>query len=155
MTTADPLSKILERQELVDVVRLLARGYSNEEIASMLAMPNWLVRRHVHDLYLLLRLNRGAGYSPSIARCRTAAWAYETGLLTPGKPAELLTAGPEDVPAPGEAPAFLPETVARPILEALLAVYQDRPRGDLRKVAEAGLRAAGWLPRTGQRPPQP
>jgi NarL family two-component system response regulator LiaR len=64
----------LTRREL-DVLRCIARGMSNEEIAQELSITVWTVSSHVHNLLDKLNLS---------SRTQAALYAVEIGLVSPG-----------------------------------------------------------------------
>lgn len=66
---------VLTGREL-DVLRELAHGYSNEEIAEVLFISVNTVRSHVRKILTKLQLEN---------RTQAAIYAYETGLVIPGK----------------------------------------------------------------------
>jgi DNA-binding NarL/FixJ family response regulator len=61
----------------VDVLRLLAAGKSNQEIAAALVLSERTVERHVADIY------RKIGASGRSARAAAAAFALGQGLWSP------------------------------------------------------------------------
>ncbi len=69
-------SVVLSAREL-DVLREMARGCSNEEIAKTLFISVNTVRSHVRSILIKLNLKN---------RTQAAVYAYETGLVIPGKP---------------------------------------------------------------------
>lgn len=68
-----PLEQLTRRE--LDVLKCLARGMSNEEIAQELAITVWTVSSHVHSLLQKLNLSN---------RTQAALYAVEIGLVTPG-----------------------------------------------------------------------
>lgn len=71
----------LSRRE-TEVLRLIAGGMSNMDIATKLLVSDSTVRSHVHHLIQKLGVN---------SRTQAVSFAYRTGLLVPGSGAEELT----------------------------------------------------------------
>lgn len=67
-----PEAPLSERQ--LDVLRLIAKGLSNKEIARALGIAEATVKVHVHRILQLIDM-------PS--RSKAAAWAHEVGLVGP------------------------------------------------------------------------
>ena len=68
-----PVEQLTRRE--VDVLKCIARGMSNEEIAAELNITFWTVSSHVHSLLDKLNLSN---------RTQAALYAVEIGLVTPG-----------------------------------------------------------------------
>jgi DNA-binding NarL/FixJ family response regulator len=67
-------STVLSARE-VEILRLMARGLSNQEIADVLVISVRTVERHVSNIYLKI------GVSGKTARASAAAHAYQHGLI--------------------------------------------------------------------------
>ena len=111
------------KQVEIDIIRMIARGYSNADIAKATGAPEQTVKSRIAKLHKLLGTAAPAGEHSVLGRVRLVIWAYEHGL------ADVQPSIPPDFQA-----AFI---------GFCRSVVNDQPRGDLRKWAERGLRAAG------------
>lgn len=111
------------KQLEIDIIRMIARGLSNDAIAKAQQVPMWTVKSRIRKLHRLLGTSAGPGEQSVLGRVRLVIWAYEHGL------------------AEGQ-PSVSPELVDAFIGFCRSAV-NDQPRGDLRQWAERGLRAVG------------
>ena len=68
-----PVEKLTRRE--LDVLKCIAKGMSNEEIANELTVTVWTVSSHVHNLLDKLNLS---------SRTQAALYAVEIGLVSPG-----------------------------------------------------------------------
>lgn len=111
------------------LIRLVAGGRSNTEIAGELGIPAYTLRSRVKALHGLLGTGVGPGGNSAISRVRMTRWAYENGLMN----GVARTVEPGDVPV----------ELAAELLDLCQAIVADRPRGDLRVLARRALRIAG------------
>jgi DNA-binding CsgD family transcriptional regulator len=149
--TAGTGQPLLFEQDDIDIVRLIARCYTNGQIAAILRITPAAVRQRLHTIYVKLHIGPDLESAPIIARCRIIAWAYESGLVQPGEPAEHIVTPPQPEPERGR-PPLLPKSLAHPLLELCRAIVEDRPRGDLRKHATQALHVAETLSSTTDKP---
>jgi DNA-binding NarL/FixJ family response regulator len=77
LTRSAKLDELTPREE--EVLRLIARGLSNTEIASALFVSEQTVKTHVGKVFAKLGLRD---------RAQAVICAYETGLVTAGDPRE-------------------------------------------------------------------
>ena len=112
------------------LIRLVARCHSNDEIAAMLGIPRPTLRARLNALHKHLGTS-GQGHDAIISRVRMVAWAYENGLMDEEIRLARPDAGVVDASLPGE------------LLDLCRAIVADRPRGDLRKLAARALRIEG------------
>ncbi len=134
----DPLT---ERD--MDVLQLVARGQSNGEIASALAVSESTVRAHVHDILSKLHL---------VSRTEAVLYALREGLasvddLTPGYVSRLLAMTGRDAdltPSVGRSPVA---GASNDELEALRLIAADHQKVG-QELALAGEIQAGFLPDT-------
>jgi len=144
----------------IDIIRQVARCLTNREIAEQLGIRVEKFREQLDKIHARIGTSarHGAVSSAVTARTRMVAWAYEHGLMNDGDPAEPIELEPPK-PLPDFEPTTGPHRVSGPLVEAVVdaceAIYRDRPRGDLRKLATAVLMDAGRIPRPGQRRAKP
>lgn len=144
----------------IDIIRLVARCLTNREIAAQLGIRVERFREQLDKIHARIGTStRHAEVSSAVtARMRMVAWAYEHGLMNddPAGPIEL---DEPPAPLPDFEPATGPHQLSGPLVESVVAVceaiYRDRPRGDLRKLATEVLQDAGRLPRPNQRRAKP
>ena len=72
----------------VEIVRMVAQGYTDAQIASILNVKIGSIRTRVNAIYHLLGIAVGnAGGTPGITRLLLVIWAYESGIV--GTPVPL------------------------------------------------------------------
>jgi hypothetical protein len=135
-----------------DLIRLVARAHSNEEIAQILDISHGALMNRMNTLHYLIGSNAGV-HRKAGARLRIVIWAYENGLMD-RQPAPACAPPPPAPLRPAPGPT-LPLELAGPLLALCQAIVQDQPRGDLRKHATAALRAASLLHRHIDQPSRP
>lgn len=111
-----------------DLIRLVARSHTNAEIAKRLNISKHTLRSRVAVLHRLVG-TAGTERDTTVARVRLTAWAYENGLM-------------DEIPH-NTAAADVSVELAAELLDVCRAIVADRPRGDLRVLANRALRIAG------------
>lgn len=111
------------KQLEIDTIRMLARGFSNEAIAKAQCVSTGTVKSRIARLHKFLGTSAPAGEHSVLGRVRLVIWAYEHGLV--------------------EARSTVTPELMAAFIGFCRSVVNDQPRGDLRKWAEQGLRAAG------------
>lgn len=152
--TKPPVTPLTLADDEIDIVRLVARCLTNQEIASLLGIRVEKFRVQLDKIHARIGTNSTSGSADSVmSRVRMVAWAYEHGLMTED-PTEVA-----QCPQPAFKPSTGPNKVSGPLVDAVVdaceAIYLDRPRGHLRKLATEVLQDAGRLPRPGQRRAMP
>lgn len=115
------------KPEQIDVIRLVARGYSNLQIADHLGIPLQTFRSRLATIHRLIGTAAATEINGVLSRARMVAWAYEHGLVTPKQPA-------------------IPVVNSGPVLDEWLLIMarmivRDEPLGALRAHAERLVRA--------------
>jgi len=158
--TPQPLSALSDRDK--ETVRLIARGLTNQQIAKHYGVPHNTFRARLYHLQKQLRdegvVDEDCG--SVMMRVGMVIWAHQTGLMDDAaqapepRPANAVPAPALPVsralPAPARpAPAALPnphtvpDSLIATVLEICEAIVDNKPRGDLRRIATKVLRAAG------------
>jgi hypothetical protein len=129
MTIALTAAQLLPHE--VATIKLIARGYSNEEVARRLGLKTETLRSRLPALYRRLGIDVSNGHTSSVmARVQLVVWAFENGL---GRPEPL------------------PADLTRSLLEVCRSIAADQPRGDLRRLALEALEVNGERPMTHRR----
>ncbi len=104
----------------VEVLTLVARGRSNQQIADELVLSPKTVARHVSNIFDKIRVDNRSG---------ATAYAFERGLATAGQPpAAVLPAVQLLPPTPSEAPATPAPVIQEPLplpIRLLVILFTD------------------------------
>lgn len=153
MTKPQVIPRALADDE-IEIIRLVARCHTNKEIADRLDIHIEKFRVQLDKIHARIGTNSTSGHSGAVlSRVRMVAWAYDHGLMNDNPAEPILFATPD--PEPSTGPAMLSGPTVDAVLDACEAMYANRPRGDLKKVAEIALRESGRLPRPNQRRAKP
>lgn len=67
----------------IEIVRLVAQGYTNEQIAKAVGMNSTTLQNRIYILHCLLGTSAAGAGSAGMARVRMTIWAYENGIVKP------------------------------------------------------------------------
>lgn len=139
----------------LETIRLIARGLTNQQIAKRFGIPHGTFRARLYHLQQHLRaegiVKEDCG--SVMTRVQIVIWAFESGLMdaqateTAPDPAPPAVEPPPAPVQPTPAVQATPHAVPAPLIAEVIAfceaLVDDKPRGDLRRIAYSVLRIAG------------